>query len=344
MTISGSSCFALAAAALCVVVASPAHAFVPIPVGGHPGELDLNAQVGFEAGKIEPHENEASFQKARDFREYKIGAGYTWGHYGPLQFFSTRLELTYFESPAEENDPDKWVVGPEGSSPPGSFGPECTAGAVSISDTVCRFHSSDTGAIATATISFAAIHEPEFALGFFVRGQVPFGLDKEKFANPRVDYLSGGLQLGVDLRRWLTFESFLFIGSGTRPASDDQNGAIAVTTPFHFHGNRWLLPWKVGIKLGPYVEGDIHERFDDRYDAAFSPGVLAQPGVPPERSRDRIRAARFGVTVLPYFLVTDHLAVELGYIQKLFGYDARATQFWFAGLRGLIEVGEVGGE
>jgi hypothetical protein len=44
--------------------------------------------------------------------------------------------------------------------------------------------------------------------------------------------------------------------------------------------------------------------------------------------------------MLPYFLVTEHLAVEAGYIQKFFGYDARATQAYFLGVRGLIDLSE----
>lgn len=338
MRVMGARCAGLALGAVVLTMAGRASAFVPIPVGGHPGELDVHARFAAEAGKIEPNENEASFQDASRFYEYSLDVGYTWGHYGFLQFFTTRLGVTYYQSPAERNDPDEWVVGREGSSPPGTLGAECTAGARSLSDTLCQFYPEDKGTIATALVSFAAVHEPQFSLGFFLRGQVPFEVNKQKFANPRLDYFGGGFQLGVDLARWLTFESFMFIGSGTRPISDDQNGAAALTNVFHFHGERWLLPWKVGIKLGPYVEGDFHERFDERYDAAYSPTTLPQPGAPPERSRDRIRAARFGVTALPYFLVTEHLAVEAGYVQKLFGYDARATQLWFAGLRGLVEL------
>jgi hypothetical protein len=42
---------------------------------------------------------------------------------------------------------------------------------------------------------------------------------------------------------------------------------------------------------------------------------------------------------LPYFLVTDAFAVEGGYVQKLFGYDARATQFFYVGVRGSFALG-----
>lgn len=325
---------------LAVGISARAHAFVPTPVGGHPGELDVNAQVTTERGKTEPNENQKSFMRPKGWYEYKLGVGYTWGHFGPLQFFSTRLEATYYTTPAERNDPSEWQVGAPGSSPPGTIAPECTAGAKFLGAGECEFYPADQGTQLSATVSAALIHDPKFALGFFLRGTVPFAMDLEKFGNPRIDYLAGGWQLGVELESWLSYEVGFFIGSGTRPVSQKQNGAVALSNLFHFHAERWLLPWKVGIKLGPYVEGDIHERFDERYDRAYSPVELPQPGGQPIQQRDRIRAARFAVALLPYFLVTEHLAVEAGYIQKFFGYDARATQAYFVGVRGLIDLAE----
>jgi hypothetical protein len=315
-------------------------AFVGTAVGGHPGELDVNAQVTAERGKIEPNENQASFMKARDFYEYKLGVGYTWGHYGPIQFFSTRLEATHYQSPAEKNDPSKWQVGPPGSSPPGIIAPECTAGASYQGNEVCEFYPADRGTLVSGTVSFALIHEAAYSFGLYFRGTVPFAMDKEKFANPRVDYFAGGWQTGVHLTNWLDYEASFFLGSGTRPFGKEQNGAAALTNLVHFHAQRWLLPWKAGVKLGPYVEGDIHERFDERYDRAYSPTVLGQPpGTAGDtQHEDRIRAARFALALLPYFLVTEHLSVEAGYVQKFFGYDARATQAYFLGLRGLVDL------
>ncbi|MEZ4220177.1 MAG: hypothetical protein R3B13_04545 [Polyangiaceae bacterium] len=315
------------------------HAFVSTPVGGRPGELDVNAQVTAERGKIEPNENQKSFMKARDFYEYKLGVGYTWGHYGPFQFFSTRLEATYYQSPAERNDPAEWQINPAGSSTAAGLVPECTAGARYLGNGLCEFYGEDTGTLVTATISTALIHDPKFAFGVYLRGTVPFKMDKEKFANPRLDYFSGGWQVGAELQPWLAFESTFFLGSGTRPFGKEQNGAAALGNYFHFKAERWLLPWKAGIKVGPYVEGDIHERFDARYDAAYSAEVPPQPGVTtPVREKDRIRAARFALAFLPYFLVTKNLSVEAGYIQKFFGYDARATQAYYLGVRGLFEL------
>ncbi|MBK7579323.1 MAG: hypothetical protein IPI67_03870 [Myxococcales bacterium] len=316
-----------------------ASAFVGTPVGGHPGELDVNGVVTMERGKTEPNENQASYMKTKGWYEYKLGVGYTVGDVGPLQFFSVRLEGTHFQTPAETNDPAEWQVGAPGSSPPGTIGSECAAGATYQGGGVCEFYPKDQGTIATATVSFAVIHDPKFALGFYLKGSAPFGMNLEKFENPRLDYFAGGLNVGVELETWLGFESTVYIGSGTRPFGKQQNGAAALSGMFDFKARRWLLPWKAGLKLGPYVEGDIHERFDERYDRAYSPVVLPQGGGAPEQSRDRIRAARFAVALLPYFLVTEHLSVEAGYVQKFFGYDARATQVYFLGLRGLMSLG-----
>jgi len=319
--------------------APSAWAFVGTPVGGHPGELDINAQVSAERGKTEPNENRASFMKTRGWYEYKLGVGYTFGDVGPLEFFSARVEATYFQTPSEKNDPAEWQVNPEGSSPPGSPGPECAAGARYLGGGVCEFYPEDQGTLITAGVSAAVIHDPKFALGLYLRTTVPLGMNLDKFENPRIDYLAGGFNVGVELQTWLGFESTFYLGSGTRPFGTEQNGAVALTNLFDLKARRWLLPWKAGIKIGPYVEGDIHERFDERYDRAYSPVVLPQTGATPEQSRDRIRAARFAVAMLPYFLVTEHVAVEAGYVQKFFGYDARATQAYFLGVRGLLPVG-----
>ncbi len=329
-----------AACGLAVVCGSgSASAFVSTAVGGRPGELDVNAQFTAERGLIEPNENQASWVKARGYYEYKLGAGYTWGHFGPLQFFSTRLEATYYTSPAEKNDPDEWQVNPAGTSTPALIVPECTNGARFLGNGVCEFYPKDDGTLITGTVSAAVVHDPKFAFGLYLRGTVPVAVDTQKFANPRLDYFSGGWQMGVELTDWLAYESILFLGSGTRPFSKDQNGAVALNNMFHFKTDSWLLPWKAGFKIGPYVEGDIHERTDARYDAGYSPIVAPQPGDPgPKQHTDRIRAARFAVAMLPYFLVTEHLAVEAGYIQKFFGYDARATQAYFVGLRGLVNL------
>ncbi|MCA9626517.1 MAG: hypothetical protein KC766_02570, partial [Myxococcales bacterium] len=317
-----------------------AAAFVSTAVGGHPKELDVNAQLTLERGKLEPNENQASYRKVTGWQEYKLGVGYTWGDLGPLEFFSTRLEATFYTTPEETNDPSEWAVGPAGSSTPTQFQPECTAGAEYLGDGLCRFYKEDQGTILSATVSGAVIHDPKYSLGLFLKFSAPLGMNLEKFGNPRMDYLAFGWQGGVHLTPWLDYESSLYFGLGTRPFSKQKNGSVALGNLFHFKAKSWILPWKAGVKLGPYVEGDINERFDERYDRAYSPQVLPQPGDTEARQHeDRIRSARFALAMLPYFLVTEHLAVEAGYIQKFFGYDAPATQAYFVGLRGLADLG-----
>ncbi len=147
-----------------------------------------------------------------------------------------------------------------------------------------------------------------------------------------------GSTVGLELRPWLGYESTIFFGSGTFPFGKQQNPVVALTNLFHVHAERWLLPWRVGLKFGPYVEGDLKQRFDERYDAAYSPVSLPQPGAVATQQNDRVRQIRFATALLPYFLVTPRLAIEAGYIQKYFGYDARATYAVYAGVRGLFEL------
>src|SRR5439155_21405707 len=122
-------------------------------------------------------------------------------------------------------------------------------------------------------------------------------------------------------------------GFGRRPFGTAQNGAVAMNNLLGFEARRWLLPWRAGVKVGPYAELDLHQRYDPVYDAAYS--GTAPDGTP---RADRIRAARFAIALLPYFLVTERLSVEAGYVQKLFGYDARATQFYYLGVRALFDL------
>jgi hypothetical protein len=91
------------AAVICMVlgVSAPAQAFVPTPGGGHPGELDLNAQVTTERGKTEPNENQKSFMHPKGWYEYKLGLGYTCIRAASVLFDATRSRIT---TPAERND------------------------------------------------------------------------------------------------------------------------------------------------------------------------------------------------------------------------------------------------
>ena len=106
--------WALPALGVFLTFAPSAGAFVATPVGGHPRELDVNLQVTAERGKTEPTENQDAWFKTQGFYEYKLGAGYTFGDLGPLEFFALRLEGTFFQSPVERSDPSKFFVAAPG--------------------------------------------------------------------------------------------------------------------------------------------------------------------------------------------------------------------------------------
>ena len=88
-----------------------------------------------------------------------------------------------------------------------------------------------------------------------------------------------------------------------------------------------------GSKIGPYFDGDLSERFDARYDLAFSRKDI------PDDPGDRVRSLRFALAILPYFRITESAGVELGYVQKAFGYDAIATKYFFATVRLVFSPG-----
>jgi hypothetical protein len=297
-------------------ISTSAEAFVAAPVGGHPGELDVGIRAAFELGKVEPNEYDGSWQKAR-WQVYSIGGGYTIGTVGPFDDFFIRLDNSLYRSPAESTDPDV-LVNPDRGVPARCLGRFTAEG-------FCEFHPEDTGWLITPTVGGNLVHKADFSFGVFLQGTIPIGVNLAKFTLPRVDYFGGGLQLGVHVTPWLGYTSRIFIGSGAFGGEHTQNAAIALTNLLVFEAKRWILPWKAGVSVGPYFEGDLTERFDERYDAAYTAGY-------PDR-RDRIRSTKFALALLPFFQITEHFAVELGYVQKFFGYDAPATQLWFAGAR-----------
>jgi hypothetical protein len=287
-----------------------ARAFVPSPVGGHPGEVDANARVTLERGKVEPNENPDSKQHAR-WNVYQLGAGYTIGSIGPLQDVRFGIDAAYFYAPAEVNDLSL-----------GAPVPASKCGGIVVGSGLCQFHITNNGYLVTPRASANLIHDARLSFGAYLQGTAPFDINLRGFVVPRVDILAGGVTFGAHLTDWASIETNTYLGLGV---PDKQNGAVAQTVLFGLEARKWLLPWPAGIKVGPYFEGDITERFDDRYDAAYTAGY-------PDR-RNRIQALKFAVAFLPYVRITDRFALELGYVQKFFGYDPPATQTYYIGAR-----------
>lgn len=299
---------ALAVVAALTLAPATADAFINVSVGGHEGEIDINAHFIGEFGKVEPTERPSTFQSA-DIKILNVGAGYTIGKVGPFQDFYVRLDGFYYIA-AEES-----VERPDDDLPVGY-----------------PFFGQDKGGYVTATVATNFVHEARYAFGGFVQGTVPIDVDLEKFATVRLHYVAGGTTLGVfitDPTKVVRFAyaNRLFFGSGAYDGDFQQNANVAFTNLFVLEFARWLLPWRAGLSFGPYVDGDLNEHVNGVYNRAYAsvtPDLVAG---------DRIRMFRFAVMVLPYFRVTDHAAVELGWVQKIFGYDTPATQFWTAGVR-----------
>ncbi|HSO34590.1 MAG TPA: hypothetical protein VLT33_18780, partial [Labilithrix sp.] len=257
----------------------------------------------------------ASYQKA-SWEMFTVGGGYGIGDVGPLQDLSVRGELTGYRSPEEVNDLDK---GPVAAS-------ACRG--VVVGPGLCQFHPSDKGSFITPSISANLVHTAAYSFGVFVVGNIPIGVDYSKFVLPRIDYIGGGFRAGVEMATWFAFETSFYVGSGSAGTVAKQNGTFAATQLLHFRSGRvGTSPFfRFGVKVGPYVDGDlIGQRTDPAYDHAYTAGY-------PDRT-DRIRMFRFAATVLPYVQMSDKVSLELGWLQKLFGYDTPATQLYTATLR-----------
>lgn len=298
---------ALGATLLGLTLSAPAHGFINASVGGHEGEIDINAHFLGEFGLVEPTERKSTWQDA-NVKIFNLGAGYTIGPVGPLSEFYVRVDGAYY------------IAGEERITNP----------ADELYDT--QMYGEDKGGYVTGTIAANFVHEARFAFGGYIQGTIPVDVNFQKFSNVHLHWVGGGTTLGVFLTdptklTRLAFSNRLFFGSGAYDGNFQHNASVAMTTLLVLEFARWLLPWRMGISVGPYFEGDLNEHVNRRYHDAYarvSPDLVVD---------DRVRAMRFALAVLPYFRITHHAALELGYVQKLFGYDPPATQFFNAGIR-----------
>ena len=287
-----------------VISTHVAYAFVGGATGGNPGKTTAEVKVDLERGLIEPNENSDSWQDAR-WNVYTIALSHNFGRLGPLLDFHLRLGGSFFTSPAERNEQT-------------TIAADICGGDV-IGPGLCEFYARDTGGIASLAVGFNVIHTKKLLVGFSIESNIPISVHLRKFANPRIDYVAASVRLGVALSQHISYESNIYLGSGT---FGDQNGRIALT---QLATARWTFSsWKPALSFGPYVEADITERFDERYDRTYTPGY-------PD-NQDRIRMARFGVILSPSVQIADRATVHATYLQKFFGYDAPATRLFQLGV------------
>lgn len=142
--------------------------------------------------------------------------------------------------------------------------------------------------------------------------------NSQKYSNPRIDDFSLGLSSALNITKHVFLKNLLHFGSGDK---SDQNSYFAVDTGLGIRINSLTdLPMTFGVSL--FVEGDLKERFDSRYDTVFSPSG----------TQDRIRSFKYGNLLTFNLKTTQGIVISAQHLQKLGGYDARATQVSRLGL------------
>lgn len=174
------------------------------------------------------------------------------------------------------------------------------------------FYDADKGSAGVLGFSADLLHDLHRQLGFYVSYSLNRNYNVKKFANPRLDTFAFGFTTAFQVSENLFHKSLLHFGSGD---SSDQNAYLAVDTGFGYKLNSFI-DRQATISASVFIEADAAERFDASYDAAFSP----------IGTQDRIRAFKYGQVVAAEIAITNSVSLTASHLQKLGGYDARATQ------------------
>lgn len=180
------------------------------------------------------------------------------------------------------------------------------------------FYDEDKGSFVILGYSFDLIHTPEKQLSLYAQASPSRSYNKNKFSNPRLDLFALGLVSSFSLSENLFQKSLIHYGSGDTP---EQNSSIAVDIGFGYKLTQ-ILGRQAVITSSLFLEADTSEHFDSAYDTVFSP----------TGTQDRVRSFKYGSLVGFDIELTKNTALNLSYLQKLGGYDARSTQILSAGL------------
>lgn len=180
------------------------------------------------------------------------------------------------------------------------------------------FYDSDSGHVATLSYGFNFVSSPTSRFGIYLSASPLADFNTRKFSNPRVDYAAAGITSFQQLSNVFFTENLVHYGLGI---PGQQNSYLALTTNIGIQLDP-LVAWPINIRIGPYAELDLEERNDEKYDAAFS-----APG-----NSDRVRAMKVGVSQSIEFKISNSKILQIGYIQKIGGYDAPATQAYYGNL------------
>jgi len=173
----------------------------------------------------------------------------------------------------------------------------------------------DEGWILGAEVSSVLFHERDKVFAIFLRSQTPFGMNVEKFVNPKVDRFGLGFQTGFKFNDDFGQETVVYLGSGISDAGFKQNPSFSASLLGVWILTGDLFPHGAALRIGPFYDGDLAERDDARY---------ATQGV---------RAFRLGFTVAATYSFTKGLSLDAYYIQKFTGTYFRATKDFIFALR-----------
>lgn len=176
------------------------------------------------------------------------------------------------------------------------------------------FYEKDKGSYATIGFSADILREIDRQFGFYIQLSPYRDYNKKKFSNPRLDLYSFGLTGAFNITDNLFYKNLIHYGSGD---GLDQNSYLALDSGFGYRLNHYLeVPVTISASL--FIEADTRQRKDASYDASFSPSG----------TEDRIRAFKYGTLIGADISLSQKTSLNFNYLQKLGGYDARATQVY----------------
>ena len=180
------------------------------------------------------------------------------------------------------------------------------------------FYEKDQGSYLTLGFSGDILHEPDKQFGFYLQVSPSRSYNKNKFSNPRLDLFALGLTSAFNITDNFFQKSLIHYGSGD---GTSQNSYLAVDSGYGYRLNH-LVGRQFTISGSLFLEADLSERKDQSYDTAFSPAG----------TQDRIRTFKYGTLLGADLAIADQVNLNINYLQKLGGYDARSTQIFTASL------------
>lgn len=176
------------------------------------------------------------------------------------------------------------------------------------------FYEKDKGSYLTLGLSGDLVHDLDKQFGFYIQITPSRSYNRNKFSNPRLDTFAFGLSSAFNVTENFFQKNLIHYGSGDRPA---QNSYLALDIGFGYKLNH-LVGRQFTLSTSLFFEADTSERKDSLYDSTFSPSG----------TQDRIRAFKYGSLFSADIALTNQINLNVSYLEKLGGYDARSTQIF----------------